>query len=75
MKKVERIDNITNVDKPIEITHLHSDDGWVEVTNTALIYTERFVYLGKCRGDGDMFIGYEDGHIHLYKGHLNNGTY
>lgn len=75
MRKVERIDNITNEDKPIELTHALYGSGWNTCEAEVDEEVNRLVYLGNCEVDGDMFVAYTDECIIVYKGHLNNGTY
>jgi len=59
--------------KQIELTHIQGVSGWREDLDPDLSDATRLVYLGYCAQDGDMFAVYEDRHINIYKGHLNNG--
>ena len=61
--------------KPIEFTdYLSNDIGWTTEKGTIDGYN-KIVYLGKCKVDGDMFAGYRENRILIFKGHLNDGVY
>ena len=80
MKNVIIIPEITGKEKEskgVEFTHvLSGGSGWSEEKIRKLSETEKIVYLGKCRVDGDMFAVYTlTNIITIYKGHLNNGTF
>lgn len=76
MKEVIRIDIPQATDNPVVFTHyLSVERGW-GVTDNEPSGFERVVYLGPCTCDGDMFATYTaEGHIDIFKGHLNSGRY
>lgn len=75
MKEVIRIDGTQQNDKPVEFTHfLDVEEGW-EGANCKPSDFYKVVYLGNCSLDGDMFAGYKNGAIIIFKGHLNSGNY
>jgi hypothetical protein len=79
-KQVIRIPELSDdktEQKGIEFTHiLMGDSGWFERNDLPQTFS-KIVYLGKCSVDGDLFAAYtkEWGHIIIYKGKLNNGSY
>ncbi len=77
MRKVIRIPEFEEegVKDPVEFTHLlDSTNGWEESDVTPNDF-KQVIYLGKCMYDGDMFAGYDDDLIMIFKGHLNSGEY
>jgi len=77
MTKVIRIPEFEDDEnkEPVEFTHLlDSINGWEESDITPYDF-KQVVYLGKCMYDGDMFAGYDDNFIMIFKGHLNSGEY
>lgn len=75
MRKVIRIDEQKTEDKkPVELTHWLSYSGW-RLEPLAPIGYDKIVYLGNDKENGDMFAGYRDGNIFMFKGHLNSGEY
>jgi len=62
--------------KGVEFTHwLSGEKGWQVTSKEIIADWDKLVYLGKCDTDGDMFVGYINSQIHIYKGNLNNGNY
>lgn len=68
---------VRETEKPIELTHIKSVQGWQAITYQSLFVNpeNKIVHLGFCRTDGDCFAVYKDGYIHFFKGHLNSGKY
>lgn len=75
MREVIYIDPQIKEEKPVEFTHYFEEGkGWAVAIIRPSEY-EKIVYLGNCMFNGDMFAVYVDGHIAIYKGHLNSGRY
>lgn len=73
--KVIRIDG-EQEDKPLELTHhLDREYGWSEELSDKPEVFEKIVYLGRDHNDGDIFACYDEGFIHIHKGHLNSGRW
>lgn len=69
-----------NEEKPLELTHIVSSsiihaDTWGEFDRSDIKEYDKIVYLGHCKVDGDLFAGYSDGIIDLFRGNLNSGKY
>jgi hypothetical protein len=76
MKNVIRIPETEKKleEKPIQFTHRKGTTGWRPI-QIKTSYFDKIVYLGVCKFDGDMFAGYRDGIISIYKGYINSGKF
>ena len=55
------------IEKTIFTAYLCGIDGW-ELSSLNPEDFDKVVYLGKCDEDGDMFAGYKDEEISIYRG-------
>lgn len=65
--------------KEVEFTGvLCGDKGWTVFESEDLwdiSKSDKIVYIGNCKTDGDLFNIYVNGRIEFFKGHLNSGFY